>query len=75
MSDRPITAYNALEPIVVRNIREAFDDAVKELETRRGFDAPREARAKLAREIVGLARHGECDVNRLRMAALSTFPV
>jgi len=75
MSDKPITAYNVLEPIIVRNIRVAFDGAVKELETRRGFDAPRETRAKLAREIVGLARHGECDVNRLRSAALSVFPV
>jgi len=68
-----ITAYNALEPSVVRKIREAFDGAVKEVESRRG-DAPDHTRAKLAREIVGLARHGECDVNRLRAAALSTLP-
>lgn len=73
MSDK-ITAYNCLEPIIVRNIKEAFDGAVKELETRRGANAPREAQAKLARAIVGLARSGERDVNRLRTAALSTFP-
>ena len=75
MSGQPITAYNALGPIVVRNIREAFDGAVKELESRRGFDAADETRAKLAREIVGLARQGECDVDRLRKAALSALPV
>jgi len=74
MQDQSITAYNVLAPIVVRNIREAFDGAVKEIESRRGVDAPDATRAKIARQIVGLAKHGECDVNRLRAAALSALP-
>src|SRR4249920_77223 len=73
MLDKPITAYNALEPIIVRNIREAFDGAVKELEILRGFAAPPETLAQLARVIVDQARHGECDVGRLRGAALSAI--
>ena len=70
-----ITSFNALQPRVVRTIREAFDDAVKELEQRRGFDVPEDARAKLARRLVDLARHGECDFQRLRTAALTSMPV
>jgi hypothetical protein len=70
-----ITSFNALQPRVVRTIREAFDDAVKEIEERRGYDVPEDARAKLARRLVDLAKHGECDFQRLRMAALTTLPL
>jgi hypothetical protein len=70
-----ITSFNALQPRVVRTIREAFDDAVKEIEERRGYDVPEDARAKLARRLVDLAKHGECDFQRLRTAALTTLPL
>jgi len=69
-----ITSFNVLEPRVVRTIREAFDDAVEEIEKRRGADVPQDTRAKLARQLVELARHGECDFQRLRSAALTTLP-
>jgi hypothetical protein len=76
MEDPQITCFNALQPGVVRTIREAFDDAVKELEERRAqAPLPEDARAKLARRLVELARHGECDFQRLRMAALTALPV
>lgn len=72
-----ITAFNVLQPSVVRTIREAFDDAVKEIETRRGAGAPlpEDARCKLARRLVELARHGECDLQRLRSEAIRAVPV
>jgi hypothetical protein len=73
-----ITSFNVLQPSIVRTIREAFDDAVQELEQRRGAGAPPlsyDTRAKLARRLVDLARHGECDFQRLRMAALSALPI
>ena len=78
MPNPSITSFNPLQPIVVRTIREAFDDAVQELEQRRGVQAPplpKDTRAKLARKVVELARHGEHDFERFRMAALSTLPV
>ena len=71
-----ITSFNVLEPRVVRTIREAFDDAVSEIERRRGAAAPlpEDTRAKLARRLVDLAKHGECDFQRLRSAALTALP-
>jgi len=76
MEDPRITSYNVLQPNLVRTIREAFDDAVKELEERRAHTPlPEDARAMLARRLVELARHGECDFQRLRMAAISAVPV
>jgi hypothetical protein len=77
MHNPSITTFNPLQPIVVRTIREAFDDVVQQLEQRRGVQAPplhKDARAKLARHLVELARHGERDYDRLRMAALSSVP-
>lgn len=68
-----ITTFNTLKPTMVRAIREVFDDAVRELETRRGTGAPPlsdQARAELAKKLVELARHGECDTDRLRRAAI-----
>lgn len=78
MHNPEITTFNPLQPIVVRTIREAFDDVVQELEQRRGELAPplpKDTRAKLARHLVELARHGERDFDRLRTAALNTLPV
>ncbi len=78
MHNPQITSFNPLQPIVVRTIREAFDDVVQELEQRRGVQAPplpKDTRARLARQLVELARHGERDFDRLRMAALSALPV
>jgi hypothetical protein len=71
-----ITSFNVLEPRVVRTIREAFDDAVSEIERRRGASAPlpEATRAQLARRLVELAKHGECDFQRLRSAAIAASP-
>jgi hypothetical protein len=77
MQSQPsITAYNVLQPSVVRNIREAFDDAVKAVQEHRGPDAPPpsdDVRAKIAKTIVAMARHGVCDVKRLRDETLSAL--
>jgi hypothetical protein len=72
MPNNQITTFNTLKPTMVRAIREVFDDAVRELEMKRGTDAPPlsdEARAVLARKIVEMARHGECSAERLKSAA------
>jgi hypothetical protein len=73
MSDSAITAFNTLQPAIVRTIREAFDDAVKEIETRRGT-LPDCERIKVARHLVDMAKHGECSFERLRGAALEAVP-
>jgi len=73
-----ITNHNLLPPTLVRTIHEAFDDAVNLIETRRGrFPAPEDKRlrAALARTIVDLARHGECDAERLRDEALKAVHI
>ena len=73
-----ITAYNVLEPRVIRTIREAFDDAVRTVQEYRGPDAPPPSdglRAKLAKQIVVMARTGECSANRLRDGALSALRI
>lgn len=75
MSTTDITSFNVLQPNVVRTIREAFDDALKEIETRHGADIPKDIQVKLARRLVELARHGECDFQRLRAAALTNLPL
>lgn len=69
-----ITSFNVLEPRVVRTIREAFDDAVLEIEHCVGAPLTEDSRAKVARRLVELAKHGECDFQRLRSAALSALP-
>ena len=73
MSDTAITSFNTLQPSIVRTIREAFDDAVKEIETRRGA-LPECERIKVARQLVDMAKHGECSFERLRGAALEAVP-
>jgi hypothetical protein len=75
-SNPSITSFNALQPSIVRNIREAFDAAVKAVQDYRGPGAPPpsdDVRAKISKVIVGKARQGECDVNKLRDDALSTL--
>ena len=70
--DHTVTSYNALQPIVVRTIREAFESAVGELEQRHGPNMVTDyTRAALARQMVRLARAGECDAERLQTNALS----
>ncbi len=74
MQNNQITSFNTLKPTLVRAIREVFDEAVCEIEKRRGTDAPplpESIRAEVARKIVDLARHGECDAERLRRAAIN----
>jgi hypothetical protein len=71
MLNPQITNFNHLAPAVVRTIREAFDDAVREAERKRPLSES--LRAKLARRIVDLARHGECDAARLRAEALNAL--
>jgi hypothetical protein len=73
MHNDHITTFNTLRPEVVRAIREVFDDAVTELERRRGCPAtplPDAMRAEVARRLVDLARHGESDTEALRRAAI-----
>lgn len=68
-----ITSFNALQPIVVRTIREAFENAVGELEQRHGAEmVSDDTRAALSRTMVRLARAGECDAGRLQTSALTT---
>ena len=67
-----VTSYNALPPIMLRTIREAFESTVGELEERHGRHAVTDyTRAALARQMVRLARNGECDAIRLQAQALT----
>jgi hypothetical protein len=67
-----ITSFNALPPVVIRRIREAFEEALSEMQEQRGGHVvPDDTRAALARHIVHLAKLGECDSDRLRTAALN----
>ena len=67
MSSPSPTAFNTLPPTLVRIIHEAFDDAVGMLDRTYASD---KVRAAISHHIVELARHGECDVIRLRDSAL-----
>ena len=71
-----INTLNTVNFAAVRTIRVAFEDAVKEVQERRGADAPPpsdDTCARLARQIVELAKWGERDVIRLREDALSAL--
>lgn len=70
-----INTLNSVNPSVCRLIREAFDDAVKAVQERRGLSASDDTRAKLARQIVEMARHGERDSIRLRDGALTALHI
>ena len=67
-----ITSYNALPPVVLRTIREAFEGAIGSLEQQHGVHAVTDyTRAALARQMVRLARSGECNRERLQANALT----
>ena len=77
-SDIRFTIHDPLEPIVVRTIREAFEDALLAVAERRGPKAPPpsdETRARIAREIVSLAKQGVCDFGHLRDGALNALHI
>ncbi len=71
----PINTLNTVNFAAMRVIREAFDDALKEVQVRRGTAMPPsdDTRAKLARQILDLAKLGERDAIRLRDGALSAL--
>ena len=78
MNERtPINTLNTVNFAAMRVIREAFDDAVKEVETRRGRSLlpSDDTRAKLARQILCLAKGGERDAIRLRDGALHALHI
>jgi hypothetical protein len=67
-----ITSQNALPPFVLRIIRETFETTIGELEQRHGTHAVTDyTRAALARQMVRLARNGECNPARLQTQALN----
>ena len=71
-----INTLNTVNFAAMRVMREAFDDALKEVQVRRGLPTPPtddETRAKLAKQILTLAKHGERDAIRLRDGALSAL--
>jgi hypothetical protein len=71
-----ITNQNTRPPSVVRAIHQAFDDVVKTFETQAVSYMPhtrQRVRAKIARYIVDLAKHGECDFDCLRDQAMKTL--
>ena len=71
----PINTLNTVNFAAMRVIREAFDDALKEVQVRRGSATPPsdDTREKLARQILDLAKLGERDAIRLRDGALSAL--
>ena len=73
----PINTLNTVNFAAMRSIREAFDDAVKEIEARRGkaLLPSDETRAKVARQILTLAKSGERDAIRLRDGALTALHI
>ena len=79
MNERlPINTLNTVNFAAMRVMREAFDDALKEVQVRRGLVTPPtddDTRAKLAQEILALAKHGERDAIRLRDGALSALHI
>ena len=69
-----VTSYNLLPPVFRRAIHEAYDDAMVALGTRQGDDrwlTFERMSMTVARHIVEQAKHGECDVDRLRVSALT----
>ncbi|MFM9864120.1 MAG: hypothetical protein ACKVRO_10985 [Micropepsaceae bacterium] len=67
-----VTSQNALPPFVLRIIRETFETTIGELEQRHGSHAVTDyTRAALARQMVRLARNGECNPSRLQTQALN----
>lgn len=78
MNERmPINTLNTVNFAAMRVIREAFDNAVKEIENRRGksLSPSDDTRAKVARQILTLAKSGERDAIRLRDGALTALHI
>jgi hypothetical protein len=73
-----VTSFNLLPPVLRRTIHDAYDDAMETLEARHGCDKwlmYETIRMTVARHIVEQAKHGECDVERLRESALAVVHV
>jgi hypothetical protein len=70
---RPITAFNALHPLIVRAIHEAFDDALEMLANDHDGPISDETRARISRILVEAARLGECNAVRMRDRALEAI--
>lgn len=70
---RPVTAFNALPPLIVRTIHEAFDDALEMLATRQDGPVSDETRARISRALVEAARLGEFNATRMRDRALEVI--
>lgn len=69
-----VTSFNKLPPALLRTIHDAYDDAVEAVTARQGNDrwvVKDWMLTTMARHIVEQARHGECDVVRLRASALT----
>ena len=69
-----VTSFNQLPPTLRRTIHNAYEDAMETLEARHGRDkwlTYETIRMTVSRHIVEQARHGECDVQRLRENALA----
>lgn len=69
-----VTSFNLLPPVLRRTIHEAYDDAMEVLGTRQGCNqwlTYQTMSMTVARHIVEQAKQGECDVERLRVSALS----
>jgi hypothetical protein len=74
----PINTLNTVNFAAMRVMREAYDDALKQVQVRRGLPtlpADDDTRSKLAQEILALAKHGERDVIRLRDGALTALHI
>ena len=69
-----VTSFNLMPPLLRRTIHDAYDDVMDALEARHGRDnwvTYETIRVTVARHIVEQAKHGECDVERLRQSALA----
>lgn len=75
-SSTAVTSFNLLPPHFRRAIHDAYDDTMETLETRYGCGrwlTYESVRMTVARHIVDQAKHGECDVERLRESALTAI--
>jgi hypothetical protein len=73
-----INTLNTVNFAAMRVMREAFDDALKQVQVRRGLPIvpyDDDTRSRLAKEILSLARRGERDAIRLRDGALSKLHI
>jgi hypothetical protein len=72
----PINTLNTVNFAAMRVMREAYDDALKQVQVRRGLPTTDDdTRSKPAQEILSLAKHGERDVIRLRDGALTALHI